>query len=212
MAGKFYTEEMVRRLADETLSRWARLGGQIALPVAIEQIVESEPFDLGILWEAIPEPPGRTILAGLAPDERLIVLNETRRQLFETTPHLYRTVLAHELGHWCLHVDQTALTHPLLPGFDRPLQFVCQHSGDSWEERHAHWFASHLLLPRDLLASLVRDRPISGWTDLYALRDRCQVTITMLRIALEHMGCGYVDDDGRVHASRQGYLGQGRLF
>ncbi|MGH2459689.1 MAG: ImmA/IrrE family metallo-endopeptidase, partial [Chloroflexota bacterium] len=193
--------------------RWCSDSGELPLlPMPIEAIVEADPFDLGILWEPIAEPPGQTILAGLIPDERLIVFNETRRRVFDDTTFLYRTVLAHELGHWQLHVDRAQLDHPRLPGFDRPFQFVCRRGGDSWEERQAHWFASHLLLPRDLLASHVADHPVESWNDMYAVRDYCQATISMVRIALEGLGCTFVDKEGQIHPSRQEYQGQERLL
>ncbi|SRR5579883_1128115 len=213
MAKHFYNEAMVQRQADAVLGRWGADSEEtVAIPVPIESIVETEPYDLGILWEPIPEPAGQMILAGLDPSERLIVFNESRGLLFDDDPFLYRTVLAHELGHWQLHVDQAVLSHPLLPGFERPYQFVCRRGDDAWEERHAHWFASHLLLPRDLLRALAGDQPIRSWPDMYRLRDRCQVTITMLRIALEQLGYTYVDDDGQIHRSQREYQGQERLF
>lgn len=213
MTARFYNERMVQKRADAVLGRWCSDSGQsLAIPVPIESIVEADPLDLGILWEPIAEPPGQTILAGLVPDERLIIFNEARRRLFDETSFLYRTVLAHELGHWELHVDLAEIVHPTLPGFDRPFQFVCRRGSDSWEERHAHWFASHLLLPRDLLAAQIADRSIARWSDMYALRDHCQVTISMARIALEGLGCGFVDEEGQLHPSRGEYHGQIRLF
>jgi len=72
-------------------------------------------------------------------------------------------------------------------------------------------FASRLLLPRHLLAELLVGREIHSLADMYRLRDQCQVTLTVMRIALEQMGHGYIDEDGRVHPSRQEYHGQQRL-
>lgn len=210
-AGQFYNERMVERRADRLLSRFAaEAQWPPSLPVPVERLADY--LDLGILWEPIPEPSGRTILGGLDPTGHLIVLNERRRVLFDDTPFLYNTVLAHEIGHWELHVDHTALVHPLLPGFERPFQFVCQRGSDTWEERHAHWFMSHLLLPRHLLAAQLVDVEITSMAEMYRLRDRCQVTISAMRITLEALGRGYVDEDGRVHPSRQEYQGQTRLF
>jgi hypothetical protein len=182
----------------------------IGLPVPVERIAE-DLCDLSILWEPIPEPPNKTILAGLKPAERLIRFNEDRRALFEDTLFLYNTVLAHEIGHWDLHVDHAILDHPMLPGFDRPQQFVCEVGGDSWAERQAKWFASFLLLPRDLLTAEIIGREIRTLSDMYRLHDRCEVTITVMRIALERMGRGYVGAEGRVYPSRAEYEGQGRL-
>lgn len=203
---------MVETRAWQTLARFCQSSGQsLSLPVPVERIAE-DLYDFGLLWEPIPEPEGRTVLAGLAPQDRVIVFNETRRALFDATPFLYRTVLAHEIGHWELHVDKDTLHHPCLPGFERTLSFVCHSVDDAWEERHAHWFASHLLLPRSLLQDIIpRDHRYS-YSEIYALRDQCQVTITMMTIALERIGIAYIDNDGRIHPSKQEALGQTRLF
>ena len=202
---------MVAKHADRLLGRFAvDSGWNPMLPVPVERIADH--CDLGILWEPISEPLGQTILAGLDPTGRLIIFNERRRSLFDSTPFLYNTVLAHELGHWHLHVDHTLLEYPLLPGFHRPFQFVCQRGGDAWEERHAAQFMSHLLLPRYLLSAGLVDVEITSLAGMYHFRDRYQVTITAMRIALESLGRGYVDDDGRVHPSKAEFHGQMRLL
>ncbi|MCA1668126.1 MAG: ImmA/IrrE family metallo-endopeptidase [Thermomicrobia bacterium] len=208
---KFYNERMVEDRAADVLRRFCTLTGDpLTLPVPVEHVAE-DLCDLGILWEPIPEGGGRTALAELRPAERLVVFNETRRPLFDDTPFLYNTVLAHEVGHWWLHVDRAMLDQPTLPGFVPADLSVHRHDPDSWEERHAKWFASRLLLPRPLLAELLVGREIHSLADMYRLRDQCQVTLTVMRIALEHMGRGYIDEDGRVHPSRQEYHGQQRL-
>ncbi len=208
---KFYNERMVENRAADILRHFCTLAGASpTLPVPVERVAE-DLCDLGILWEPIPEGVGRTTLAELRPAERLVVFNETRRPLFDDTPFLYNTVLAHEMGHWWLHVDRAVLDQPTLPGFAPADLSVHRHDPDSWEERHAKWFASHLLLPRRLLAELLIGREIYFLADMYRLRDQCQVTLTVMRIALERMGRGYIDEDGRVHPSRQEYHGQQRL-
>lgn len=209
---RFYNEAMVSGRAAALLARHAaRTRRPIALPVPVERIAENV-CDLRILWEPIAEPPNRTILAGLVPSEHLVIFNETRRLLFDETRFLYHTVLAHEVGHWQLHVDQAALRHPLLPGFDRSFQFVCRRDSNAWVERHAHWFASHLLLPRDVLGPALAGLELPTWGELYRLRDRYQVTITLLRITMQGLGRGYVDERGRIHRSRREYEGQMRLL
>jgi hypothetical protein len=206
---KFLSQDMVAHRAAKLLRRFVTLTGVPAtLPMPIDRIAE-DVCDLGILWEPIPEEDGHSTLAELRPAERLVVFNERRQSLFDSTPFLYNTVLAHEVGHWCLHLDQAVLDQRAFPGFapaDR-----AGYGPDSWEERQAKWFASHLLLPRHLLTEMLMGREVGSITDMYHLRDHCRVTFTMMRIALEQIGRGYVDEDGRVHPSRQEYNGQGRL-
>lgn len=61
---------------------------------------------------------GPLCVGGLAPKERLIVLNASRRSLFKDDAGLYNTVVGHELAHWRLHVDRAMLDHPSFPGWD----------------------------------------------------------------------------------------------
>ena len=202
---------MVECRASRLLAQFAAaVSWESALPVPVERVADYR--DLGILWEPIPEPAGQTKLGGLDPTGRVIILNERRRVLFDDTPFLYNTVLGHEIAHWELHVDHAMFGQRSLPGFERPLQFVCQRGGDAWQERHAHWFMSHLLLPRHLLAARLVDVKRTSLAEMYCLRDECQVTITAIRITLEGMGRGFVDESGRVHPSKQEYLGRGVLL
>ena len=57
---------------------------------------------LDILWEEIEELPGELIYGGLRMEDKLIVLNERRRALFEQKPGLERSTKGHEMGHWDL--------------------------------------------------------------------------------------------------------------
>jgi len=203
---------MVSRHASDVLRRFSAACGQpINLPIPVDRIAENFCL-LDTLWEPIPEPPDHTVLAGLIPARRLVVFNENRRLLYDDVAFLERTVLAHELGHWALHVDQGAALTESLPGFDPPMNFVCRQDSDTWEERHAAWFMSHLLLPRNLLVEHIGKRAIASLSDIYQLGQDCQVTVTVMQIALEQMGRAYVDEVGRVHPSRQEYLGQRSLL
>ena len=201
-SAKFISEDMVEHRAADLLRRFVVLTGTpVTLPVPIERIAENI-CDLGILWDVIPEPEGHIIFAELRPAERLVIFNERRRVLLDDTPFLYNTVLAHEVGHWWLHVDHAMLNQRALPGFAPVDYSVHRHDPDSWEERHAKWFSSYLLLPRHLLADLLVGREVRSFADMYRLRDECRVTITVMRIALEHIGHAYVDEDGLVHPAR----------
>jgi hypothetical protein len=53
---------------------------------------------------------------------------------------------------------------------------------------------------------------VTSIADIYRLRDLCHVTITAMRIALEALGHGYVDEDGHMHPTKQEYHGQARLL
>ena len=105
----FLAEAELERMANRLLVRYeGRYGTIDNPPVPVESILE-DILDLSILWDAVPEDSGQSILAGLDPNNRTVVFNETRLALIEETPGLYNTVLAHEAGHWEVHVDPALL-------------------------------------------------------------------------------------------------------
>jgi hypothetical protein len=216
MRGKFYPAKTVERLASELLARYQnRTSRPLAFPVSAEQILDSVLGDElnSPLWDSIPEPPGHTILAGLAPMQRLIVLNDTRKSLLLETAGLLNTTIAHEIGHWILHVDRTLIDQPVLPGFQYQLEFNCARGdASSWDEKNAHRFMGYLLMPSDLLAPAVNGADLASWRGLYDLREQLDVTITALKIRLEELGLVYVDRHGAFHHSREEALGQHRLL
>jgi hypothetical protein len=85
-------------------------------------------FDLRLLWAPFEEEAILQPLAGLQPAERRIVINEQRRAWFDEHPGALNFTLAHELGHWDLHVDHAALGHPLLDGMERAGVTLCRSS------------------------------------------------------------------------------------
>ena len=200
MARGFYTAKTLERLACELLIRYQHSTGRpLAAPITAESILDTTfSADLSTpLWDAIPEAPGRTVLAGLAPSERLIVLNETRRQLITETPGLYNTTVAHELAHWMLHVDRAAVGQATLPGLRYELSFTCvRDDASTWDEKNAHRYMGYLLMPRDLLLPAAQSTDLSSWPAVYSLREQFNVTITALTIRLQELGLAYVDRDG----------------
>jgi len=112
--------EEIERLTRQRLDEYqTNTGHSISWPwVPIELVIENEPFDLLIKWEAIEAQPGETILGALRPEERQIVLNEHHQDLFEEKPGLERFTLGHELGHWDLFCSEQRSVEHLLPGID----------------------------------------------------------------------------------------------
>lgn len=216
MAGRFYSAQAIEALANQLLTTYEqRRGRPMTVPLSAEDIVDDAlPDQLGTpLWEPIDEPPGQTILGGLAPQNRLIVLNESRKPLFLKNEGLVNTTVAHEIGHWILHVDQSLIDHPTLPGFKRELTHICTRGDQtSWDEKNAHRFMGYLLIPRHLVMPLAEQADLTCWPGLYRLRGQLDVTITALTIRLSELGLLYIDQDGSFHASREEARGQQRLF
>ncbi len=209
---KFFRPEAIERRASELLAKHlAKTGAALVAPVLVDRLVE-DLLDLQILWDKLPEKENSTILAGLAPKKRLVVFNEAHVTLFDKTPGLYRTVLAHEVGHWDLHVDKATLHQTAISGIDEQLQFLFRSEQQSWDESNAHLFMSYLLVPDELLTPLLRNVQHFDWPALYKLRDLFQVTISVIRIRLEKKGILFVDPHGQIRRSRAEYEGQARML
>lgn len=115
---RFISNAQAEERAEERVADYERRFGRIRVPpVPIERMLDHT-FDLGILWEPITTESGLSPLAGIRPRDRLIVLNEERRELFDKTPGLLRFTYGHEVGHWDLHVDQASLGHPSFDGLE----------------------------------------------------------------------------------------------
>ena len=213
MNTKFLPDAQLDSMASRLLGRYESVSGPVASPpVPIERIIE-DTLDLNILWDSITESEGQSILAGLEPDTQTIVFNDARSVVTIETPGLYNTVLAHEAGHWELHVDHALLAQQPLPHFERAFSCLYRQSGPHQgpKEVQAHKFMSFLLMPSDLLLESVRDVDLTSWSQLYKLRDHFQVTITALTIRPEKLGLLYVSEEGHLYPSRQEFEGQLRL-
>lgn len=216
--GDRFRYEQIERAAEKLLNDCQRTHPfrSAPPPIPVEYIAEHF-LDLTFLWESIPEPPGRTVLAKLVPSDHRIIFNEIHTDLYETTPYLYNTVLAHEVGHWELHVERDTLVQTMPMFRDGPSEYVVYSAGDgkqfsSWDEKNANRFMACLLMPRDLICAAVAERPLRGFPDLYALREQFEVTITALSIRLERLDLLYIDSDRNFHPSRAAFHGQKALW
>jgi len=208
---RFYRTEMIQRRASELLAKYQTKVQALTPPIPVERLAE-DVLDFQLLWNNIAEKENETILAGLIPRKRMVVFNEKRLTVFDGTPGLYRTVLGHEIGHWELHVDKALVNQPGMPGMEEQPQFLFRSEKQSWDERNAHSFMSHLLVPQELLDPLIRGVKTFDWPFLYRLRDVFNVTISVIKIRLERMGLLYINEDGKIHRSRREYEGQMRMI
>ena len=174
MNARFLSDTQLEDMAGWLLARYESLYGAVSHPpVPVERILE-DALDLSILWDKVSEPPGQFILAELDSSSKTVVFNESRRTLITETPGLYYTVLAHEAGHWEVHVDHGLLAQPPLLGFERDFKCLYRRSWPSQELREvqAHRFMGFLLMPAHVLLEAVRNIDILSWPVLYELRDR----------------------------------------
>jgi Zn-dependent peptidase ImmA (M78 family) len=216
--GQYFSLGQIEQEALKLLREYAQKNSltTITQPVPVDRIADM--LDLGVLWEPISETQGQAIFAKLVPHERLIIFNEARETLFDKTEFLFNTTLAHEIGHWILHMERGRWENQLsLFGVEEPKQeiFVYRSSGSSsssWDEKNAHRFMGCLLLPQHLLAEAVAQVPITTFSDLYRLRDHFEVTVTALSIRLAELNIAYIDADGRFYPDRETFEGQATLW
>lgn len=211
MRGQYFSSGRLEHLANELLDIYDRKKGAPIEP-PIESDLVAERVGLDILWEEISEGPGHTICAEIRPEKHLIVVNERRYKLIMGTPGFYNTTVGHELGHWWLHVDHSALDHSILPDIIYSSAPSLADGRDERDEHNAHEFMSYLLMPRTLLMPRAAERDLQSWRDLYRLREEFGVTISAMKTRLEKLGLTYLDDNGRFHKSRQEAQGQSSLF
>ncbi len=156
-------------------------------------------LDLGVVWEAIPPDEQGAIAARILPRERTIEINEA---ILEMPPGFQESTLAHEIGHWVLHIN-----HDEADGIVRQLElnlgvdpssepFVCRGDREIAGKRsrldsiewQAQYFASCLLMPKPVLLELSTGKDLTQWPQLYKMRDRLGVSISNLVNRLQDLG------------------------
>jgi len=236
---KFYRNQEIEELAESRLHELEQLLGKpLAPPIPIDLVAEKV-LGLRFLWEPIEELPGTATLGGLIPKSRLIILNESHRQLFGEKPGLERSTKGHEMGHWDLFVDKASLVHPTLFGEECANAFAQRRSrlGDvviikrlqldtsRWEllrqlkagedepdvARSVNRYAVAISMPQEMVREKALRTNRTEWPNLYRLAEEFGVTITALRVRLEQLGLLYVDKDGMLYVSPQDAKGQRTL-
>ena len=197
------TTRQLERRADALLDACVARGRSIGPPVQVEWIAEHL-LDLAILWDALPTDRDAPVLGGLDPLRGEIVLNEREIHRFRTFPGQEAFTLAHEVGHWLLHVPPAHRRQPALPGFAgaracraAPRGAVCgagTGAAAKQRERQADRFASLLLLPARLLLPRCAGLDLTRFPARYRLRDEFGVSITAMNLRLKALGFGWFNE------------------
>lgn len=213
MKTRYLPLKSIEKSADQLIGSYEERYGLISAPIPIEKIAEKL-LDLILEWNDIPEESSEIIFAGLNPRRRKVIFNEKRRDYYKDTDGLYNTVLAHEVGHWVLHVDAADLgLQPMLPGTEMASAFVYRATGPMKAiEWQAHAFMGCLLLPYRLLKNHIETGDIYDWSGLYYIKEKFDVTISALVIRLKKMGVIFIDDDRSIYPSEAVSKGQSRLI
>ena len=162
----------------------------------------AEYLGLDVVWDTIPKDDQGVIAARILPLERLIEINDTlpilRGGFGEST-------IAHEVGHWVLHINQTAVQKYCRlqeQGINVKVDpLLCRNSeqirGIEWQ---AQYFATCLLMPEGKMKTVCQGRNLSNWRSLYKISEELGVTISNLIHRLRDLGWIEID-----RASKQLY-------
>lgn len=150
-------------------------------------------FDIGVNWESFDPSQDGVVAAKIYPTERRVELNRDFQAL-HTNEGLYQSTVAHEIGHWVLHVNQDeadgAIVQAELPlgaTMDRQI-FLCKtvdeqviyrnlkKTQNDWREWQAQYFASCLLMPRFKIEEVRVGRNLLNWGHLNALQEELGVS------------------------------------
>lgn len=196
---QFYSREQIESKANEVLRIMELENFPPKWPFDASRAADA--LEIMIDWQSIPPDTQGPIVAKILPLQRKIVLNKLIPQL---SGGFEQSTIAHEIGHWILHVNQTeadGLTEQLelsLGLEDATRYFLCrtidtktiyinvnrQLENIEWQ---AQYFASCLLMPLHILEAKRKGRDLTNWKHLYAIKDELGVTISNLVIRLQDL-------------------------
>ncbi|OXM87536.1 ImmA/IrrE family metallo-endopeptidase [Paenibacillus rigui] len=183
-----------------------------SIEVPVDEIIEFH-FGLDIEWDVIDHfDPSGLVMAAIFPRKRKIVMNESCRDLFEEKIGTMHFTMAHELGHWVLHVDDEFDDQLSISIEDEEIYYCRSFSKKPPEEVQADMFAGCLLMPKPIFIQTINDLKENTnkitFRHLYKIADMFKVTISALKVRLHSLNLLYIDDKGRIHNSREDSDGQ----
>lgn len=166
--------------------------GASAIPPKWPQVADraADFLELDIQWERFDSVRDGVVAAKIYPATKEIYLNEAFPLIVDSSG-FYQSTLAHEIGHWLLHVDPDDVDIPAIDS-DRERVFLCrsldeqkikvrhEKTPEEWREWQAQYFASCLLMPVAKLEEVRQGRNLTNWQHLKAIADELGVTISNL--------------------------------
>lgn len=176
---RFYTKGEIEYRANNILRRMHRRGSQFAPSWPFDASLVADFLDLGVVWDYIPPDEYGHIAARILPLQQQIEINEA---ILDKPQGFQESTLAHEIGHWVLHVNQE-VAEGSAEASEEDL-FVCRGKTNLPQlesiEWQAQYFASCLLMPRHVLEEKSQGRDLMRWRHLYEIRDELGVSISNL--------------------------------
>lgn len=174
---------------------------------------------LNVVWDSLPPHNDRPVFARIYPQTRLIEFNQDIPEL-QQNRGLEQSTLAHEIGHWMLHVNQDEAD-----GFVEQLElslgnelaaqvFMCRKVNEQQISQNrankqldsiewqAQYFASCMLMPKYILEEKRVGRDLTRESHLDAMAKDIGVTKANLKHRLKDIGWIYIPQ-----GSKQIYLG-----
>lgn len=193
---RFISKLEIEAAALDIWMQMERSQNQLQLPIDASLIAEFLGLDL--VWDAIADDDQGAIAARILPLEKLIEINEN---IPELKGGFGESTIAHEIGHWVLHIDTKQvdryirLQHKGVGVKVKP--FLCRSSNLPRIEWQAQYFAGCLLMPQHILTKLRQDKDLTQWRHLYQIAAELGVTISNLTTRLQDLGWIYLDADTR---------------
>lgn len=193
---------MAKFIADAQIeARAATIWRQHSLAVNFDVEDLLDRLELGTLWEELEH----EVLGLLIPSQRLVVINQGRRDDFERNQGLYRFTVGHEIGHWVMHCeDDRAGSMQLIEGE----RTWCRQGSRDPREIQAEKFASFLLAPTDALKAWIPKEAWSGWPTVYKLAGSFGMSATAMIVRMEQAQFAHRDQAGIPRSGRPRQHGQ----
>lgn len=201
---RFYSKEEIERNANDILKLMQKTP-KYAPKWPLDASRVAEFLGLDVVWDSIPPDEQGLIAARILPLDHLIEINE---DIPELRGGFGQSTIAHEIGHWVLHVNPDEVDKclkQLEQGNDIAVEpFKCRSvSSQKGIEWQAQYFASCLLMPQFKLEEMRVGRNLTRWPHLYAMAEDLGVTISNLTNRLKNLDWILIPD-----GSRQIYRGK----
>jgi len=223
---RFLKKEEIEYRANEVLMKMQKEGFPPTWPFEASRVADA--LEIRVFWGKIPPDKEGIIAAKIEPIKRLITINELFPEI-KKNKGLEQSTIAHEIGHWVLHVNQDE-ADGIVKQLELPLNcqatpqlFLCRsiEKGRSQTtlnrevdiEWQAQYFASCLLMPRYILEQKRRGRNLQNWPHLYAIAHELGITISNLTNRLQDLGWINIPKGSKqIYLGNSGLNGQQKLF
>ncbi|ACB50260.1 hypothetical protein cce_0909 [Crocosphaera subtropica ATCC 51142] len=176
---RFIPKKRIEKQATSILQQMQQTPSyELKFPLDASRVAEF--LGLDVVWDSIPNDEKGMIAARILPLEKLIEINEL---IPELKGGFGESTIAHEIGHWVLHIDQNTVENCLSTDINivKVDPLLCRNevnlSGIEWQ---AQYFATCLLMPRFKLKEICYNRNLQQWRELYSIAEEFGVTISNL--------------------------------